>query len=308
MSEALLVNPTPRPLVLAAHVGRVALGAVFIAAGVLKALDVAEFARQTASYGLIGPGLAALAAPLLIALETTLGVALLLGWRPRMVAVLVAMLLVFFIGLEGWGLTQGRTESCGCFGAAVQRTPLQVIFEDLGFLALAALAWAGLGGWRARGRWAGATVAAAAVLSLGAAVASPRLPIDGLVTTLRPGRTVADLGLAARLPDAGQGVTLVALLDLTDSSAKDAAADLNALAAAPGAPKVVALTPSTEEEHAAFLWEAYPSFPIVPVERPLLKPLFRRLPRYFLVRDGRVARVFEGSRPPDADLLSSGAL
>jgi uncharacterized membrane protein YphA (DoxX/SURF4 family) len=290
----------------AGHAARLALGGIFVAAGVLKALDVAEFAHQTASYGIIGAGPAAFLAPLLIAVETTLGVALLAGWRPRLAAVLTGLLLLFFIGLEAWGISRGHTEACGCFGAYVQRTPLQVIFEDLGFVALAILTWAGVGAWRAGARrLAGAAVALSAALSLGFALASPRLPIDDLVTKLTAGRSVGDLGIASKLPGGGQEDALVALLDMADPRAKEVAAELNTLAGAPGAPKVIALTPSTEQEQAAFMWEAYPDFDVVPVDRGLLKPLYRSLPRYFLVRSGRVTRVFEGPRPPSPDLLSS---
>jgi putative oxidoreductase len=304
--------PSPaasRALRLAGHVARLALGAIFVAAGVLKSLDVAEFARQTAGYGLISPGLATIAAPFLIALETTLGTALLAGFRPRLTALLTGMLLIFFITLEAWGMSKGHTESCGCFGAYVQRTPAQVIMEDTGFLALAVLAMAGLGAWQARraGR-AAALVAATAVFSLGFAFASPRLPIDPWVTKLRAGRTVQDLGIAARLPHEGSQGTLVALLDVTRPESKEAAAGLSALADAASGVKVIALTPSSDQEQAAFLWEVSPAFDVVPVDRGLLKPLYRRLPVYFLVREGRVARVFPGPRPPAPDLLSSAAL
>jgi uncharacterized membrane protein YphA (DoxX/SURF4 family) len=298
-----------RLLRIAGHLARIALGVIFVAAGVLKSLDVAEFARQTAGYGLIGEGLSSFAAPFLIALETTLGVALLAGWRPRIAALLTGMLLIFFITLEAWGMSKGHTESCGCFGAYVKRTPAQVIMEDLGFLALALLAMAGLGAWQARraGRSA-AVVAVAALLSLGFAVASPHLPIDPWVTTLRAGKPVQDLGIAARLPEEGPRGTLVALLDVTQRDAKDAAAALNAVALGPAGVKVIALTPSSEQEQAAFLWEASPAFEVVPVDRGLLKPLYRRLPVYFLVREGRVTRVFQGPRPPAPDLLSSPTL
>ena len=67
----------------------------------------------------------------------------------------------------------------------------------------------------------------------------------------------------------------------------------------------MALTPSSEQEQAAFLWEAYPAFDVVPLDRGLLKPLYRRLPIYFLVRAGKVERIFPGPRPPGADLLLS---
>ena len=297
-----------RALYYAGHVARLALGFIFLAAGLLKSLDVAEFARQTAEYGVIGPGPSAVIAPLLIGLECTLAVALITGWRPRATATAVGALLVFFILLEAWGMAHGRTESCGCFGAYVQRTPAQVILEDLLFLALAMLAWTGLGTWQARGRrLASVCVAVAAMLSLGFSLASPHLPIDSLVTRLRVGRTVEELKIDRYLPDGGQAGTLVALLDLTAPETKAAAEALNALHGAPGAPAVIALTPSTEQEEAAFMWEAYPAFEIHPVDRTTLKPLYRRLPLYFLVRSGRVERIFPTPRPPDIDLLSSEA-
>ena len=297
-----------RVLTVVAHLARLSLGLIFVAAGVLKSLDVAEFARQTAEYGVVSPATASLLAPLLIAFETTLGVALLIGWRPRLAAALTGALLVFFISLEAWGISHGRTEACGCFGAYVKRTPQQVIYEDLAFLGLALIVVFALGAWQASRRaLAAGLTAAAAVVMLGFAVASPRLPIDPLVTSLKQGRSATDLGIASRLPQEGPGGTLVAILDVTDPVSKDAATSLNALADAGGPVSVVALTPSSEQEQAAFMWEATPSFEVVTADRGLLKPLYRRLPIYFLVRSGKVERIFPGPRPPGSDLLSSGA-
>jgi len=297
-----------RALTRLGHAARIALGAVFLAAGALKIVDVAEFARQTASYGLIGPRLAAVIAPGLIALEIALAAALLAGCHVRVAAIVTGLLLAFFIALEGWGIMQGRIESCGCFGAYVQRTPQEVILEDLLFTALAVMVVVFLGAWEPRRhRLAASAVAAATVATLGLAIASPRLPIDPWVTSLAVGRTVEELGLAARLPAEVQAGGLVAILDLADPASKDAAAALNELAATPGLPRVLALTPSTEAEHAAFLWQAYPAFDLLTADRPLLKRLYRRLPLYFLVRSGRVEAIYPGPRPPTADLLSSKA-
>jgi uncharacterized membrane protein YphA (DoxX/SURF4 family) len=280
-----------------AHAARLALGVVFLAAGILKMADVAEFAHQIAAYGLVGPAVAAIAAPAMIAL----------GWRTRLAAILIGTLLIVFIGLEGWSLAQGKTESCGCFGAYVKRTPAQVIGEDLLFLGLAVVTALGLGAWESRRRGPmRAAVGLTAILAAGLAIASPRLPIDPWVTGLSVGKSVEDLGLAAKVDDAAAADGLVAILDLTDPVSKEAAADLNGLTAAPGAPKVIALTPSTEEEHAAFLWDSYPAFDLKTADRPLLKRLYRRLPLYFRLQGGRVTAIYPGPRPPAADLLSSG--
>jgi uncharacterized membrane protein YphA (DoxX/SURF4 family) len=297
-----------RVLTWVGHAARLALGAVFLLAGVLKMVDVADFARTTAGYGLVSAKIAAVVAPVMIAIEIALAVALLAGYRTRAAATLTGMLLVAFIVLEGWGMAHGRTESCGCFGAYVQRTPLEVILEDVGFLALAVMAVAFLGPWEARRRRpAAAVVLVAAIAALGLAVASPHLPIDPWVTRLAVGRTVEDLGLAAKLPAEVQENGFVAILDLTDPVSKEASAALNDLAAAPGIPKVIALTPSSETDYAAFLWDAYPGFDVLTADPPLLKRLYRRLPLYFRVRSGRVEAIYRDPRPPAANLLLSGA-
>src|SRR5882762_4407123 len=223
----------------AGHLGRVALGLIFLAAGFLKALDPAEFVHQVTGYGLIGPRLAAVAAPALIVVEVVLGVALVAGVRPLLTASASVLLLLLFIGIEAYGLAMGRTESCGCFGAYVTRTPAEVIGEDLLFVGLAILAIGGLRGWPGtRPGRAAAVLATAIVLATAFVVASPSLPIDDLITPLRAGRTVADLDLAKRLPELTTGRHLVALIDVTDPRAAEVASALDALASRPGAPPV----------------------------------------------------------------------
>lgn len=292
----------------AGHLGRIALGLIFLAAGVLKALDPAEFAHQVAGYGLLSPRLSTLAAPMLIVLEISLAIALLAGARLLLSGLLSLALLLFFIGIEAYGISAGRTESCGCFGAYVQRTPAQVIGEDVLFAGLAVLALWGLAGWSGlRGRRAGAALAATVILSTVFVVASPYLPIDDYVTRLAAGKTLEDLELQDRVPGLAEGRHLVALIDVTDPGAARSAADLNAIAARPGSPAVVGLTPSTEQEIDAFLWSSIPAFEIHRIDRDVIKRLYRRLPRFFVVESGRVTAVYDGAPPAAKDLLSSEA-
>jgi len=292
---------------LVGHLARLFIALVLLTAGFLKAVDPAEFAHQMAGYGIIGRHVASLAAPLLITLEMTLGVALLLAWRARLAALIAAAMLVGFIAVEAYGLSIGRTESCGCFGAYVQRTPMQVIAEDLVFLAAALLTVWGSAPGRPRRRLAGSIVAAAAVLSLGFTLAAPRLPIDDAVTRLAVGRTVDELGLSGVPGDLTHGRHLVALLDIEDRAAEGIVERLNDLAGRPGAPGVVALTPAPREQVSAFFWVAAPTFDLHAVDRGVLKRLYRRLPRFFLLDGGRVARIYGEAVPPADDLLSSEA-
>lgn len=287
---------------------RALVGLFLLTAGVLKLADPAEFIHEITTYEIIGAGLAAAAAPLLIAFEITLGAALLAGLWPRLTATLTVLLFLGFIGIVLRGVAIGRTGGCGCFGAYVERTPAEAIGEDAAAIAATlAAAWLLRGRPGLTGRRALGVAAGTAAVSLALAVASPHLPIDRYVTRLEVGRSVADLHLGARVPGLEDGRHLVALVDLADPRSSGAAELLNSLAAGAGAPAILALTPSSEEEVAAFLWSASPAFPIKSLDRATLKPLFRRLPRFFLVEGGKIVAVYDGAPPAAGDLLSSEA-
>ncbi|HEX9426787.1 MAG TPA: MauE/DoxX family redox-associated membrane protein [Candidatus Polarisedimenticolia bacterium] len=289
------------------HLARIGLGMVWLLAAAAKAVDPLEFAHEIASYGLIGASPAATAAPLVIALEAVLGVMLLAGAGSGLAGIASCVLMLAFLALKIRSLLTGRTDPCGCFGSYLQTSPGWGIALDVLFLAAGLVILWGLGA-RAGRRGAGPAllILATAVLSLAFAVASPRLPLDRFVTRLSVGRSLADLGLEGRVP--GEGRRLVALLDLTDPASVGIAARLESLASAPGAPAVVALTASSEEEQASFVWSASPTFEIKRVDRAALKPLYRALPRFFVVDGERVIALFDGAPPEASDLLSLRSL
>jgi uncharacterized membrane protein YphA (DoxX/SURF4 family) len=289
---------------LAGHAGRLGLGLVFLLAALAKAADPSEFAFEMAGYGIVGSAVAALSAPLLIAFEAALGAALLCSVLPRAASAAAIVVLVGFLGVKGWALGHGRTDPCGCFGTYLQTGPAAGFAIDLVFLALAILTFWGLRPRRGEVRpGAFLFLGLVAALALGLTLASPRLPIDSLVTGLVPGKTLRDLGIASKVP--AEGRYLVALLDVTDPSTTALSSHLDALKGE-RMPSVVALTPASEEEKAAFLLAAGPSYDLERVDRPVLKRLYRRLPRFFLVASGRVVAVYGATVPEAADLLSSG--
>jgi hypothetical protein len=49
--------------------------------------------------------------------------------------------------------------------------------------------------------------------------------------------------------------------------------------------------------HRAFFWQWGPRFEVVEAPEPLLRPLYRRLPRSFRVEDGQVVETFSGLPP-----------
>ena len=113
----------------AVNIARVLVGAVFIFSGLVKAIDplglaykMQEFFEVWANSGYL-KGLmmwlndyALWFSLLMITLEVILGVALLLGWRTKIVSWLLLLLMLFFTFLTSFVLFSGKIRACGCFG------------------------------------------------------------------------------------------------------------------------------------------------------------------------------------------------
>lgn len=293
------------------------LGLVFLVATWAKAVDPEAFAEQIASEGLAFLLPAMAVALVALALEAGLGVALLLNLRRLWVLLPAVLLVLFFLFLTGrnyWLTAHGlRAEdsTCGCFGNLVERTPAEAFWQDLLLLGLpVALAFVG----RPRSGRAlpplrtGLAVAAAAA-TVGFAWQAPELPLDDLATRLSPGTDLAQV-CAGRdreqvcftgvLPEIEQGEHLVVMAEL-DSPELTAAVDrLNAYAEAAyagGLPALWVVSPDPPEAQHAFFWRWGPSFEIREAPPALLAPLYRRLPRSFVVRDGEVTATYPGLPP-----------
>jgi hypothetical protein len=71
-----------------------------------------------------------------------------------------------------------------------------------------------------------------------------------------------------------------------------------------GKPALWVLAAATPEEKRAFFWRWGPRFEIRETPQELLRPLYRRLPRAFLVEHGAVTRTF-GGLPPLSQLAAN---
>jgi len=323
MAEAVATRPVERPtglrpFRLLGTAGGVFLGAVFLFAAWAKAIDPSAFVTDIATRGLtfgIGAGAVAFLA---LALEAGLGTLLLLGVRRLWVLVPTALLVVFFLGLTGQdyyralaGIEAGST-ACGCFGNLVQRTPAEAFWQDL-LLLVPALVLAFVGRPRR-----GASVPVARTIAGAAATAgvvllawkAPDLPLDDLATRLSPGVEVTSLCAgegAARVcldtlvPGIEEGDHLVVLAPLDDDFGGrveriNRYLDARALDV-PDAPSLEVVTTAGPEEQQAFYWQWGPGFEPHQAPDMLVRPLYRRLPRSFLVRDGDVVETWDGLPP-----------
>jgi uncharacterized membrane protein YphA (DoxX/SURF4 family) len=304
----------PRPILWwVGTFGGAFLAAVLLFAVWAKAIDPPSFVDQIHTEGLDFLLPARAVALIALALEAGLGLLLLFGVRRKWVLIPATLLVVFFLSLTGrawWLAEHGQrdvAESCGCFGNLVQRTPAQAFWQDLALLVPALLlAWVG----RERRpplippkRTAVAVIGTLAVLFL--AWRAPELPLDNLATRLRPGVEVGKtcVGEGAQrvcldgvIPELREGENLVVMAKLDDPALTKAIDALNAYAGNPG-PALWVLTSATADQQRAFFWQWGPRFQIREAPPELLRPLYRRLPRSFAVKDGRVTETFQGLPP-----------
>jgi methylamine utilization protein MauE len=319
-----LGSPAPAPAWarVLGTLGGAVLGGVLLLAAWAKALDPLAFAQQIHAEQLDGLLSAHVVALLALALEVGLGAALLLGVRRLWVLVPAVLLVAFFLALTGrtyWLAAHGVAPAagCGCFGNLVERSPAEAFWQDL-LLLVPALALAFLGRSRGTSRpWARAALAAVlALATLGFAWKAPDLPLDDLATRLKPGTEMKAICAGAKgdrtcldtaVPDLAAGAHLVILADLADPAFQRSIDSLNAYASQGREPALAVLADVTGEQKQAFFWRFAPSFPIFETPAALLKPLYRRLPRSFVVQDGRVTRTYPGLPPLPAP-ATAGAL
>ncbi len=301
-------------------VGAVFLGAVFLIAAWAKAIDPATFAEQITAEGLDFLLPAPFVAWVAVVLEVVLGLALFLGLRRRAVLVPTAGLIVLFLFLTGrayWRFVNGveASSSCGCFGNLWSRTPAEAFWTDLLLLVppfvLACLWRRPLARWARWSRWKLGLLALIAVAAGVFTWLAPGLPLDDLATRLSPGVEVTDLCAGSSddpgelacldllLPELSSGTHLIVLDGLDAPSLEAEMTRLNALSRAGDFDGVWLLHDAPAEEESLFLLSRAPAFQVREVPAPLLRPLYRRLPRSARVKDGRVVTTWSGYPPPD---------
>ncbi|MFN2440331.1 MAG: MauE/DoxX family redox-associated membrane protein [Chitinophagaceae bacterium] len=73
---------------------------------------------------------------IMITLEVMAGIALLIGWRKKLVLNLLFILIAFFTFLTAYAYLSGKFKNCGCFGDCLPITPLISFLKDIILLAL----------------------------------------------------------------------------------------------------------------------------------------------------------------------------
>jgi uncharacterized membrane protein YphA (DoxX/SURF4 family) len=118
---------------------RLYLGFVFLWACLHKIAEPATFALDVATYQFLPLPLVNPMALILPWVEFVAGIAIILGWRIRAAALLIAVMMVMFIIALGWALYLGLDMSCGCFASSSQNDPISglTLLRDGAWLAMA---------------------------------------------------------------------------------------------------------------------------------------------------------------------------
>lgn len=296
------------------RLGAMALGGVLLVAALAKAVDPVAFAEAIEAEGLAGWMPAGGIALVAIGLEAGLGV-LLISWVRRLwVLVPTTALVGFFLFLTGrayWMAAHGDpaepASSCGCFGNLVDRTPAEAFWQDLFLLGIPLLlAFVGREPGSGVPRW---RIGLAGTVTVGAVLLAwkaPELPLDDVATRLRPGTRVDELcaGTDRRVclqdlaPSLQEGEHWVVMVD-PERSPEEWVQGLNRRIWAAEGPPLTVLADATPEELMEIQFTLGPAFPIHEAPSILLRPLYRELPRSFLVRDGTVV-VTSSGLPPES--------
>lgn len=123
------------------NVVRWIVGLLFIFSGLIKANDplglsykMQEFFEVWNLHGFHDYTLTL--SVLMIAFEIIAGVAVIVGWKMRLVSWLLLLLIIFFTFLTAYALFSGKIKTCGCFGDCIPLTAQTSFIKDLILLVL----------------------------------------------------------------------------------------------------------------------------------------------------------------------------
>lgn len=80
---------------------------------------------------------------LICVLEIVLGIAIIIGWKPKLVSWMLLLMIVFFTFLTWYSAWYNKVTDCGCFGDAIKLTPWESFYKDIILLVLILIIWLG---------------------------------------------------------------------------------------------------------------------------------------------------------------------
>lgn len=118
------------------NIARIFVGVLFIFSGLIKANDPLGLSYKMQEFFEVWGWSALNDYSLVLSLvmnvfEVVAGIALLVGYRMKLISWLLFLLIVFFTFLTGYAYLSGKIKTCGCFGDCVPLTAFQSFLKDL---------------------------------------------------------------------------------------------------------------------------------------------------------------------------------
>jgi uncharacterized membrane protein YphA (DoxX/SURF4 family) len=123
------------------NTARLLVGILFIFSGLIKANDPLGLSYKMQEFFEVWnmPALDAYTlgfSIVMIVFEIMAGVAVIIGWRMRLFAWLLLLLIIFFSFLTGYAVISGKVRECGCFGNCIPLQAMGSFIKDLILLLL----------------------------------------------------------------------------------------------------------------------------------------------------------------------------
>ncbi len=287
------------------------LGAFFTVSGAGKVLDVPGFAAVLGGFG-FGSGWANLLAIALPACEIVLGLALLTWHGGRAMGVLCLLLIAGFTAVFAYAyFFRGQTE-CGCFGSfeSLRSRPLFSFGRNALLFVLACVLLArpvAIGPFSDVIQRVGKVLicvvgaAAFAVAGISSASGKLRLGADGEL-----GRDVKDLPFGHLVSDAARpGPRLIIVFQTGCTQCWNAMENVRAFAREGVVESVEGIAGGDEKTLADFREKLRPDFPIRLLPETEVAALVGEIPSAYLIRDGKVERIFRRIVPSPFSYLQA---
>ncbi len=120
------------------QLARIIVGALFIFSGAVKLVDPIGsqykfeeyFSEGVLNLEFLIPYALTFSIILIIA-EIVLGVALLVGWKPKFTVISLKIIILIFLFLTWYSAYYDKVTDCGCFGDAIKLEPWETFYKDV---------------------------------------------------------------------------------------------------------------------------------------------------------------------------------
>ncbi len=297
------------------RVVEVIIGFILIIAGLIKAYEMLDSVRQILAYNIVtNPTLVTALVWQLVVVECALGSALVLGYLRRYVVPATFLLFLIFLGFVGWSWATGATANCGCFGSKWQHSPKEAfIFDTILVIPLAVtqfLSWQKIK--ECNKTWKLAIIVVTIVAGLGVATYasfSPKQSSDPVVrlqvTSPNPFKNVQISDLSIEVE---KGLQLIVVMDTGCDHCQANVPQFNQLfdKSSTLAP-LNAICSNKPDEIKYFQKKFDAKFPIGRISDTDFFKLLEKgdTPRVFLLKEGKVLKIWDGRSPTEEEVKAA---